>query len=109
MSFGALFYLELILLLKTLLRNSPSVFSRTLTKKAAIATFRESLFYRNTALRTKWRYVKQGENVHILNLNYTHKAAMIRFYSFDKKASELKGIYLTTSSIDNQSIKILLP
>ncbi|WP_206747423.1 hypothetical protein, partial [Vibrio splendidus] len=60
-------------------------------------------------VRTKFRYVKQGENVHVLNLNYTHKAAMIRFYSFDKKASELKGIYLTTSSIDNQSIKILLP
>ncbi len=60
-------------------------------------------------VRTKWRYVKQGENVHVLNLNYTHKAAMIRFYSFNKKASELKGIYLTTSSIDNQSIKILLP
>nr|AKN36535.1 hypothetical protein [Vibrio tasmaniensis]AKN38369.1 hypothetical protein [Vibrio sp. FF_371] len=40
MSFGALFYLELILLLKTLLRNFPSVFSRTLTKKAATrATF----------------------------------------------------------------------
>ena len=51
--FGALFYLELILLLNTLLRNFPSLFLLSGTKKAAIATFRESLFYRNTALRTK--------------------------------------------------------
>jgi hypothetical protein len=51
--FGALFYLELILLLNTLLRNFPSLFLLSGTKKAAIATFQESLFYRNTALRTK--------------------------------------------------------
>lgn len=56
--FGALFYLELILLLNTLLRNFPSLFLLSGTKKAAIATFQESLFYRNTALRTKCHYVK---------------------------------------------------
>ncbi len=56
--FGALFYLELILLLNTLLRNFPTFFFLSGTKKAAIATFRESLFYLNTALRTKFIYVK---------------------------------------------------
>jgi len=58
MSFGALFYLELILLLNTLLRNFPSLFLLSGTKKAAIAIFQKSLFYRNTALRTKCHYGK---------------------------------------------------